>query len=117
MMSEVVNSEFQKHYTDDGFWDKLRGVARAAGAKLVEKALTLYYCARDPDTPGRARAIILGALGYFILPLDAIPDVIPVIGYSDDLGVILAALAVVVAHIKPVHSEQARAKMRAWFGG
>ena len=67
--------------------------------KLVRKALCLYYAALAPETPAWAKAVMLGALGYFILPLDLIPDAIPVIGYADDLGVILAAAATVAVKV------------------
>jgi len=68
--------------------------------------LTLYACFRDAGTPAWAKTVILGSLGYFILPLDQLPDIAPLIGYADDFGVLTAALAMVAAHVKPEH--------RAW---
>lgn len=105
-----------KHYNDSSFWDKVKTYAIAAGKGAIEKALTLYYCLMDSDTPAWARTVIISALGYFILPIDAIPDVIPIAGYSDDLGVLVSALAIVTAHIKSEHSAKAKEKLEDLFG-
>jgi uncharacterized membrane protein YkvA (DUF1232 family) len=67
-----------------------------------------YYCALDPATPTRVRATLLAALAYFVMPVDAIPDVLVGIGFSDDATVLLAAIAVVRAHITPGHRDAAR---------
>jgi len=75
----------------------------------------LYYCFQDPATPAKARAIIIGALGYFILPLDAIPDFVPVIGFADDLAALAAALGAILAYLKPEHRVRAKLKLREWF--
>jgi uncharacterized membrane protein YkvA (DUF1232 family) len=114
-MADEVVSGFEDRYSEKGFWAKLRDFALAAGAAVVEKALALYYCALDPETPAWARTIAIGALGYFILPLDAIPDTIPVVGYSDDLGVLIAAMGAITAHIKPEHYERAKETLKRWF--
>lgn len=82
----------------------------------MEKVLTLYFTLQDPATPGWARKVILGALAYFVLPLDVLPDILPGIGFTDDFGVIASALAAVAMHIQPAHKEQAAAKLRTWFG-
>ena len=103
-------------YSDASFWEKLRDYALAAGKQVVEMALQLYYALQSPVTPMWARAIIIAALAYFIMPLDAIPDAIPVVGYTDDLGALAAALAMVGMHITPEIKEMARAKMEEWFG-
>jgi uncharacterized membrane protein YkvA (DUF1232 family) len=66
-----------------------------------------YYCAMDPTTPRRVRAILLGALAYFVLPFDAIPDLLAVVGFTDDIAVLAAALAAVRAHIRPDHYQKA----------
>ena len=108
---------YEQAYSRESFREKLAGFAPAAGKEVVRRALTLYRCLRDPATPKWARARIIGALGYFIFPLDAIPDVIPLGGYSDDLGVLALALATVVGHIKPQHKRQAEEKLREWFPG
>ena len=103
------------YYTDNDFWQKINAYAKIAGRKLAEKALQLYYAAADPKTPTWARGIIWGALMYFIAPLDAIPDAVPVVGFSDDLGVLVCAVITVNAHITEKIAQRAAEKMKEWF--
>ena len=103
-------------YVDAGFWDKTRRYAGTAGKRLVEKALCLFYAARDPKTPAWARSVIYGALAYFISPLDAIPDLVPFAGFADDLGVVAAALVTVAMYVTDDVKALATAKAREWFG-
>ena len=107
----------EQYYSQDGFWNKLRNFARTAGREAVEHALSLYYAAQDPNTPAWAKTVIYGALGYFILPVDAIPDPIPVVGFSDDWAALLAAFATVGIHVTPEIKSRAREKAAKWFGG
>jgi uncharacterized membrane protein YkvA (DUF1232 family) len=107
---------FQKDYSEDGFWKKVGKYAIVAGKEVLERSMQLYYSAQSPNTPRWAKTVIYGALGYFIVPADAIPDLTPVVGYSDDLGVLTAAIATVVVYITPEVKEQARKKVREWFG-
>lgn len=106
-----MNTDF-----DDGsFWDKVKNFAKTAGKELIQKALWLYYAAQRSETPAWAKATIYGALAYFVLPVDAIPDIVPVVGYSDDLGAIAAALTAVSMYISDEVKEQAEEKMAIWF--
>lgn len=114
-MSEE-KSAFEQAYSDEGFWDKLVRYARTAGRELVEKALWLYYASQRPATPVGAKGVIYGALGYFILPVDAIPDVMAGVGFTDDLGIIAAALGTVAMYIDDEVKGQAAQKLRDWFG-
>lgn len=107
---------FENKYSDKGFWNKILAFARTAGREVIEKALWLYYAAQNPATPAWARSVIYGALGYFILPLDAIPDFTPLIGYADDLGVLVAAVATVALFITEDVKAKAARKLRDWFG-
>ena len=107
---------FGKDYSENGFWQKLIGYATNAGREVVEMALKLFYALQSPDTPVWAKTVIYGALGYFINVFDAIPDLTPAVGYGDDLGVLVAALATVAAYITPQVEEKARLKARDWFG-
>lgn len=107
---------FEREYSDSGFWDKAMAFARVAGREVIEKALWLYYAAQDPRTPAWARTVIYGALGYFIFPVDAIPDPTPIAGYADDLGALAAAVATVAMYIGDEVKAQAAQKLRAWFG-
>lgn len=111
----MSENQFSKEYSDDGFWDKAKKYAKAAGESVLEPALKMYYSATDADTPAWAKATIYAALGYFISPIDAIPDIVPVIGYSDDLGVLVAAVAATAAHIKDQHVQKAKATIAQWF--
>ena len=111
------STDYKTHYSENRFWDKARKVAETAGKAALEPALKMYYSATDKDTPAWAKATIYGALGYLISPLDAVPDFIPVAGYTDDIGVLIAAAAAVAAYIKADHVERARETMLKWFGG
>jgi uncharacterized membrane protein YkvA (DUF1232 family) len=112
-MSE--HNEFESAYSDDGFWDKLSRYAKKAGKEVVEKALLLYYAAQNEEAPTWAKAIITAALGYFIMPLDAVADLTPGIGFTDDLGVLALAIAVVTDFINDRVREQTAEKMDGWF--
>lgn len=111
----MLENEFEKEFSDDGFWEKLKKFAKSAGENVLGSALNLYYSAQDPDTPAWAKATMYGALGYFILPIDAIPDPVPLIGFSDDLGVLVAATTAVAIHIKKEHKEKSKEKLKQWF--
>jgi len=104
------------HYTEDKFWEKVKGVTKFAGRSVIENALRLYYACQSPKTPAWAKAVIISALGYFIFPADAIPDFIPVAGYTDDLGAMLAALGTVSLYITDEVKALARKKVDEWFG-
>ena len=91
---------------EQGFWPKLKKVARRI--PFSEDLVAVYYCAMDGETPLRVRATLLGALAYFILPLDGIPDIIAGLGFTDDAAVIAIAIRMVASHMKPKHREQAR---------
>ena len=90
-----------------GFWPKIRKVA--AHVPFAGEALALWYCARDDETPAGAKAMMLAALAYFVLPTDAVPDWIPVLGYTDDAAVLMTALSLVGKHLKPRHRAAAKA--------
>ena len=91
------------------FWRKLKRVA--AHIPFAEELLAAYYCAFDRDTPLPVKATLVGALAYFILPVDAIPDVLPVIGFTDDAAVLATAIKLVASHIRPAHREAARSTL------
>jgi uncharacterized membrane protein YkvA (DUF1232 family) len=90
-----------------GFWPKMRRVA--ARIPFASDALSIWWCARDPATPAAAKGIMFAALAYFVLPTDAIPDILAGIGFTDDAAVFAALLAVVGKNIKPHHRDAARA--------
>jgi len=115
-MAKDNNSKYKKKYSNEGFFNKLIKYAKAAGSEVVETALKLYYAMENPKTPAWAKTTIMGALGYFISPIDAIPDMIPVLGYTDDLGVLAAAASAVALYITDDVKKKAKAKMKDWFG-
>ncbi|WP_245587006.1 MULTISPECIES: YkvA family protein [Pelistega] len=94
---------------------QLSKLAKRLGEPLLEKALYLYYGLKNPSTPKWARKVIYGALAYLVLPVDAIPDLLPGVGFTDDLSVIAAALATVSYYITPEVKAQAKEKMAKWF--
>ena len=92
------------------FWAKFKRVA--ARLPFAEDLLSAYYCAFDRQTPRHVQAALLGALAYFILPFDFIPDMLPVLGYTDDAAVLATAIRLVAAHITLEHREAARAALK-----
>lgn len=103
-------------YSGPRLWRTLLKVAVSAGRKTLLSALILFYCLKDKDTPTWAKGVIVGALGYLILPTDLIPDIIPGAGYGDDWGAIVAALGTVAAYIKDEHKEKARIQVERLLG-
>lgn len=93
---------------------KLQRVLKRTGREVVEKALWLWYAAQNPRTPKWAKTTIWSALVYLLVPIDAIPDVLPALGYSDDLGVIAAALVAVAAYIDDDVKAKARERLRSF---
>lgn len=89
-----------------GFWRKIRKCA--ARIPFAQDAVAAYFAAFDRNTPLKARAALLGALAYFILPADVVPDALPVIGYGDDAAMLFAALRLFSSHITPEHHKAAR---------
>jgi uncharacterized membrane protein YkvA (DUF1232 family) len=89
-----------------GFWPKLKRVA--ARLPFAEDLLAAYYAAFDRQTPLQVKAALLGALAYFVLPVDAMPDILPLLGYTDDALVLVTALRMVSGHIRDEHREAAR---------
>lgn len=87
------NAEYRRRYSERAFWRKLSGLPRTAGMAVVERAVTLYVVLTDRDTPLWARALVVAALGYFVVPMDAVPDAVPFAGLADDVAVMGAALA------------------------
>ena len=91
------------------FWRKLQRVI--AEIPFAEDLLAAYYCAFDRNTPLAVKATLLGALAYFVLPADAIPDYIPGIGFTDDAAVLAVAIKMVSDHLSPAHRQAAREKL------
>ena len=96
------------------FWAKLRRVL--ARIPFAEDLVAAYYCALDPATPGYVRGVLLGAVAYFLLPIDLVPDVIAGLGFTDDASVVAAVIAAVGRHLRPEHRLQAKNRLRQLGG-
>lgn len=107
--------KYQGDYTSEGFIDKISRIAKRAGAKLVYVALILYYTLQSNDVSVKDKAIIIGALGYLISPLDIMPDAIPIAGLSDDLAVLIFVLHKVWNQVSDEVKTKARGKLSKWF--
>lgn len=108
--------KYQSRYSVAKFTGKITSVAKKAGVKTVYAALLLFYALVDGDVPLKYKATVVGALGYFILPLDFIPDLLGPLGYSDDMTALVLALKAIWSSITPAVHAAARARLEAIFG-
>ena len=115
-INNINLDDYAQYFNDSKLWKKLKKVAQKAGRKAVYYVLVLYYVARDPSVPSSLKLKILGALGYFILPLDFIPDAILGLGFTDDLAALAWALFKIKKFITPEIERKARERLREWFG-
>ena len=110
-----MDNQYSKYYSEKSLWEKIKKFSKAAGTKVIYAVLLLYYAMIDSKVSLKAKIFIAAALGYFILPTDAIFDLTPIIGYSDDLGVLLFALKQISSAITTEVKENARNKIAEWF--
>ena len=110
-----MDNKFSKYYSDKSLWEKIREFSKDAGAKVIYAVLLMYYAMGDKSVSIKNKLMIAASLGYFILPTDAIFDLTPIIGYSDDLGVLLFALTQIASSITPEVREKAWTKIKEWF--
>lgn len=108
--------KYQKHYSDSRLLSKIGKTFRNAGIKAVYLALILYYVLADKNTPKRHKALIIGTLGYFILPFDLVPDLLPALGYTDDMAALAACIKAVYDNVTPIVKHSARQRLHTWFG-
>jgi uncharacterized membrane protein YkvA (DUF1232 family) len=106
---------YANKFSQSEFVEKISRIAKRAGAKLVYAALILYYTLQSDRVSKTDKAIIIGALGYMISPLDVIPDAIPIAGLTDDFAVLMYVLKKVWTDIDPTIVEQAKEKLSKWF--
>lgn len=107
--------KYEDKYSDKGFVDKIAHIAKRSGAKLVYAALILYYTLQSDKVSVKDKAIIIGALGYLISPLDVVPDAIPIAGLGDDLAVLMYVVHKVWAEVSDEVKEKAHSKLAQWF--
>ena len=108
--------EYAKNYSENGLWDKVRDNVSSIGVTVIYKAFQLYYVAQSDTCPMKIKAGIIGALGYLISPIDLVPDLIPVVGYTDDAAAIAFAITAAQMYITDEIKEKAKARMREIFG-
>ena len=106
---------YANKFSQSEFVEKISRIAKRAGSKLVYAALILYYTLQSDRVSKTDKAIIIGALGYMISPLDVIPDAIPIAGLTDDFAVLMYVLKKVWTDIDPSIIEQAKEKLSKWF--
>ena len=112
---KVELEKYEKEYSEDGLWEKIGKVAKKAGIKVIYYALLLFYALQSEKVTVAEKALIIGALGYFILPIDLIPDFMVPIGYGDDLAVMWGLIKKLDCIDEAVKA-QAQAKLTDWFG-
>ena len=108
--------KYADRYNEQDLLAKITRAARKAGIKVIYLALILYYVLKSPKVKLADKGKIWGALGYFILPIDFIPDFVPVAGYTDDLAALMWAFYAVAKNVTPEIEAQAKGKLHQWFG-
>ncbi len=107
--------KYKDKYSDKGFVEKIARIAKRSGAKLVYAALILYYTLQSDKVPMKDKAIIIGALGYLISPLDVVPDAIPIAGLGDDLAVLMYVIHRIWDNVGDDIKSKAHSKLSQWF--
>ena len=107
--------KYKPYFTNKGFVEKISTIAKRAGVKLVYAALILFYTLESDKVSVKEKAIIIGALGYLISPLDVVPDAIPIAGLSDDLAVLIYVLHKVWGEVSDEVKMKAKVKLNQWF--
>jgi len=111
----MIQNRFARKYNEKSLQAKIRKFSGKAGQKVIYAVLLLYYVMKDPGVGVRTKLTIAAALGYFITPVDAIFDLVPLLGYTDDLGVLILALTKITSSITPAIRLKARRKLQEWF--
>ena len=106
---------YKDKFSKEKFVEKISRIAKRAGAKLVYAALLLYYTLESDKVSFKDKAVIIGALGYLISPLDVIPDAIPIAGLGDDLAVLVYVLHKVWGEVSEDVKQKAKDKLNTWF--
>ena len=117
--SQITEKELQKyeqHYNDSSFLDKVTKYGKLIGITALYKAVQLWFVLQKPDVPAGTKAVIMGALGYLIAPLDFLPDLLPVLGYTDDMVAITFALIKVQGYIDEEVERKSKKLLTKIFG-
>jgi len=113
---ELKEEKYSKAYTESKLLEKVLIFAKSAGIKVIYLVLLLFYTLQQATTPKLAKSIIIGGLGYFILPADLIPDIIPMVGFTDDMTALISILLAVALFINEDTKIKAKEKLLVWFG-
>ncbi|MBN1650807.1 MAG: DUF1232 domain-containing protein [Bacteroidales bacterium] len=104
-----------KSFSETDLWQKINKVSRRVGMKVIYPVVLLYYLFKSNDVPLKAKSLIVGAITYFILPFDGLPDFLPFLGYTDDLSLLLATVSHLYKYISEEILKQTRTKIGEWF--
>jgi uncharacterized membrane protein YkvA (DUF1232 family) len=104
-----------RRFDENSFWAKLKKQPQNISKPILENALVLYFCLKDPQTPFQIKGAIIAVLAYFVMPLDVVADFLPVVGYGDDFSALVIAIGTFFQHIKPEHRTAAKDKLDKWF--
>lgn len=110
-----MRKSYKNFYSENKLFSKLKKYATKAGTKVVYAILILFYAIKKPEISMKEKLIVIGALGYFIAPIDSIPDFIPFAGFTDDFGALMFALIKIARHIDDEVKEKAKNKLDSWF--
>lgn len=110
-----MKRNMKKRFSEKKLWKKVAQFAKQAGGQVVYAVLLLFYAYKRKETPRWAKNIVLGTLGYFLAPIDAIPDLTPLLGFTDDLGVLTIGIATIAAYINDEVKHNAKMKLSEWF--
>lgn len=113
---ELKDEKYTKAYTESKLLAKIMKFAKSAGINVIYLVLLLYYTLQQASTPKLAKSMIMGGLGYFILPIDLVPDIIPMVGFTDDLTALVSVLLAVALFINDDTKIKAKEKLSTWFG-
>jgi uncharacterized membrane protein YkvA (DUF1232 family) len=105
----------KKSFSEPKLWQKLNKVARRVGMKVVYPVILLYYLFKSSEIPLHSKSLIVGTLTYFIMPFDGLPDFLPLLGYTDDLSLLIATLSQMKKYVSPEILELTRNKIEFWF--
>ncbi len=115
MSMEVPLLPSPQPFKERQLWNKLKRFAQSAGVKTVYSVLLLFYAFQRKDTPVWAKNIILGSLAYFLSPLDFVPDLTPIFGFTDDFGVLSFGLVTIACYVDAEVRQKARERLSSWF--
>lgn len=116
MRKNIENpSNYKKWFSPKAIGPKITKTAKQLGVKVVYTVLLLFYAYKRKDTPRWAKNIVIGTIGYFLSPIDAIPDLTPFVGYTDDIGILSIGLVTIASYINDEVKKKAKKKLTDWF--